>query len=72
MTNSLDLVAGIFKALADPTRLRIIQVLTLDCQSVSAIVGATGLSQPLISHHLSILRERGLVRAEPRGGYTYY
>jgi DNA-binding transcriptional ArsR family regulator len=72
MNTSLQLVARLFKTLSDPTRLQIIRVLTLDCQSVSAIVEATGFSQPLVSHHLSILRERGLVRAEPRDGYTYY
>jgi ArsR family transcriptional regulator len=67
-----ETVAELFKTLSDPTRLRIIQVLTLDCQSVSSIVEATQLSQPLVSHHLRLLRDRGLVRAEPRGGYTYY
>lgn len=68
----LENVAALFKTLSDPTRLRIIQALTLDCQSVSAIIEATQLSQPLVSHHLRLLREYGLVRAEPRGGFTYY
>ena len=67
-----ETVAELFKTLSDPTRLRILHVLTLDCQSVSSIVAATQLSQPLVSHHLRLLRDRGLVRAEPRGGYTYY
>jgi DNA-binding transcriptional ArsR family regulator len=43
------------KVLSDPTRLRIIEKLTLECESVSAIVDATGLSQPLVSHHLRVL-----------------
>ncbi len=68
----LENVAGLFKTLSDPTRLRIIQALTLNCQSVSAIIEATQLSQPLVSHHLRLLREYGLVRAEPRSGFTYY
>ncbi|MCL4489109.1 MAG: helix-turn-helix domain-containing protein [Chloroflexi bacterium] len=35
-------------------------------------VEATCLWQPLASHHLRVLRDDGLVRAQPRGGYTYY
>ncbi len=72
MTVSLEPIAQLFKILSDPTRLRIIQALTLDCQSVSAIVNATQLSQPLVSHHLRMLRESGLTRAELRGGFTFY
>jgi DNA-binding transcriptional ArsR family regulator len=44
----------------------------MDCQSVSAIVEATGLPQPLVSHHLRVLRQQGLARPERRGAYTYY
>ncbi|HEX9077786.1 MAG TPA: metalloregulator ArsR/SmtB family transcription factor [Anaerolineae bacterium] len=72
MTASLDSTAKLFKILSDPTRLRIIRALTLECQSVSAIVAQTELSQPLVSHHLRVLREYGLTRADLRGGFTYY
>jgi DNA-binding transcriptional ArsR family regulator len=72
MTASLESTARLFKILSDPTRLRIIRALTLDCQSVSAIVAQTGLSQPLVSHHLRVLREYGLTRSELRRGFTYY
>ena len=72
MDTPLERIAELFRILSDPTRLRIVKVLTLECESVSAIVEATQLSQPLVSHHLRILREYGLVRAEPHGGYTYY
>ena len=72
MDISLTMAADLFKALSDPTRLRIIEKLTLECESVSAIVDATGLSQPLVSHHLRILREHGLARTERRGAFTYY
>lgn len=68
----VETVADIFKTLSDANRLRIIRVLTLDCQSVSRIVEETGLSQPLVSHHLRVLREAGLTRAEGRGVFTYY
>ncbi len=68
----IETIAEIFKTLSDPNRLRIIKALTLDCQSVSAIVEATEMSQPLVSHHLSVLRRRGLARTERRGAYTFY
>ncbi len=57
---------------SDPNRLRVVEALTLDCQSVSAIIEATELSQPLVSYHLRILSEHGLARAERRGAYTFY
>ena len=72
MEASLEAVAKLLKILSDPTRLRIIEVLTTECESVSAIVEATGLSQPLVSHHLRVLRNSGLARTERRGAYTYY
>jgi len=68
----IETIAEIFKTLSDTNRLRIIKALTLDCQSVSAIVEATEMSQPLVSHHLGMLRRSGLARTERRGAYTYY
>jgi DNA-binding transcriptional ArsR family regulator len=65
-------MARIFKTLADPTRLRLLGAMTLDCKSVSQIVEESGLSQPLVSHHLRILREAGLAKADRRGVYTFY
>ncbi len=65
-------VAQVFAALADANRLRIIAVLTPHCQSVNEIARQAGLPQPLVSHHLRILRERGLARADRRGGSTFY
>ncbi len=69
---SLQAVANLFRTLSDANRLAIIRGLTLKCESVSAIVERTGMSQPLVSQHLRILREQGLVRTERRGAYTYY
>ena len=68
----LEAAADLFKTLSDPNRLRVVEALTLDCQSVSAIIEATELSQPLVSYHLRILSEHGLARAERRGAYTFY
>jgi DNA-binding transcriptional ArsR family regulator len=72
MNESLQAVAELFSTLSDPNRLAIIKGLTLKCESVSAIVERTGMSQPLVSHHLRILREQRLARTERRGLYTYY
>ena len=68
----IETIAEILKILADTNRLRIIKALTPDCQSVSAIVAATEMSQPLVAHHLGVLRRCGLARTERRGAYTYY
>lgn len=73
MTVEIDeRVAQVFAALADANRLRIIAVLTPHCQSVNEIARQAGLPQPLVSHHLRVLRERGLARADRRGGSTFY
>ncbi len=65
-------LAELLQALGDPTRLRILSVLGTACVPVGTIVAATGLRQPSVSHHLRVLRDRGVVRAERRGPYVYY
>ena len=69
---SVDQLAALFGILSDRTRLRIVEMLSRECCSVSAIVEATGRSQPLISHHLRILRESGLAATERKGALTFY
>jgi ArsR family transcriptional regulator len=62
-----------FKALADPTRLAIVnQLAGADEICVCHLVPDSGLSQPTISHHLKLLRDAGLVRSERRGTWAYY
>ena len=68
----VDTVGKIRRDLSEPHRLRIVRVLTMDCQSVSAIVQATGLPQPLVSYHLRATRQQGLARGERRGAFIYY
>ncbi|MDA8040210.1 MAG: metalloregulator ArsR/SmtB family transcription factor [Actinomycetota bacterium] len=65
-------LAELLQALGDPTRLRILSILDTACVSVGAIATAAGLRQPAVSHHLRVLRDRGVVRAERRGTYVYY
>ncbi|GAC1602047.1 MAG: hypothetical protein NVS3B21_30020 [Acidimicrobiales bacterium] len=65
-------LAELLQALGDPTRLRILSALDMACVPVGAIVAATGVRQPTVSHHLRVLRDRGVVRAERRGAFIYY
>jgi ArsR family transcriptional regulator len=62
-----------FKALADPTRVAIVNRLasTEEC-CVCDLTGAFDLSQPTISHHLKVLRDAGLVESRRRGTWAYY
>ena len=46
--------------------------MTLKCKAVSTLVSETGLAQPLVSHHLRVLKEAGIVRAERRGAFVFY
>jgi len=64
--------AKLFRGLADPSRLAILEMLRDGPRSVSEIVATTGLSQPNTSNHLSCLYDCGLVTREPRGRYVYY
>lgn len=65
-------VASIFKALADPTRLRILYLLSQEECSVSHISEVLNLSQSAISHQLSFLRNLRLVKFRRSGNILYY
>jgi ArsR family transcriptional regulator len=68
-----DQLAAQFKALADPTRVAIINSLSAaDEVCVCNLTDVFELSQPTISHHLKILREAGLVESSRRGTWAYY
>jgi ArsR family transcriptional regulator len=68
-----DELASRFKALADPTRVAIVNRLAAaDEVCVCDLTAVFELSQPTISHHLRILREAGLVEASRRGTWAYY
>ena len=61
------------KALADPTRIGIVNRLAAAEElCVCDLTGAFELSQPTISHHLRVLRDAGLVRSRKRGTWSYY
>lgn len=68
-----DQLAAQFKALADPTRVAIVNHLSAaDEVCVCSLVDAFELSQPTISHHLKVLREAGLVESSRRGTWAFY
>ena len=62
-----------FKALADPTRLAIVNRLASRGDSCVCEFNSLGLTQPTISHHLRILREAGLIEvSRKRGTWVFY
>jgi ArsR family transcriptional regulator len=74
-----------FKALADPTRLKILDLLKARGKSCCDLIAreerglcacdieaAVGLSQAAVSHHMDLLRRSGLVEAEKRGRWMFY
>jgi DNA-binding transcriptional ArsR family regulator len=65
-------VAALFKALADPTRVRIISALLDTELCVNDLTVMLGMQQSAISHQLRALREWRLVRRERRGRLMYY
>jgi ArsR family transcriptional regulator, arsenate/arsenite/antimonite-responsive transcriptional repressor len=68
-----DELAARFKALADPTRVAIVnQLSAAEEVCVCNLTETFDLSQPTISHHLKILRDAGLVESSRRGTWAYY
>src|SRR5947208_17020285 len=66
-------LADLFRALADPTRVAIVNRLSgAEEFCVCDLNAAFELSQPTISHHLKILRDAGLVESSRRGTWAYY
>jgi ArsR family transcriptional regulator len=64
-------VAGL-RALAEPLRWRIVELLAAEELCVCHLVGELGVAQPLVSHHLGVLRRAGLIEAERFRYWTYY
>lgn len=62
----------VFKALSDPTRRAILQLLKEGDLNAGAIAEGFAISKPSISHHLSVLRQAGLVTAERSGQEIVY
>jgi ArsR family transcriptional regulator len=84
VSERLDVVT-VCRALGDPTRLRILELLKARGRSCCELIArderglcacdvekAVGLSQAAVSHHMGLLRRAGLIRAEKRGRWMYY
>lgn len=68
-------LAATLKALADPTRLRILSLIAAQPESEACVCHLTepiGLSQPTMTHHLQILHKAGLLERDKRGAWVYY
>ena len=81
----IEELAGVFKALSDPTRLRLVKLLseqTADscpgaCSGrgflcVNALAHRLGVTQSAVSQHLRVLRQAGLVHGERHGAFVHY
>ncbi len=67
-------MATIAKALGDPVRIQLVDVLRQHAGKVCVceLVPLFGLSQPTVSHHLKVLRRAGIVGSEREGLWAYY
>ncbi|MDJ0987309.1 MAG: metalloregulator ArsR/SmtB family transcription factor [Desulfobacterales bacterium] len=78
--DKVEKLVDIFKALSDPTRLRLVKLLN-DCPPgvcqggplcVNALAHQLGVTQSAVSQHLRILRQAGLVNGDRRGSFMHY
>ncbi|MGN0117019.1 MAG: ArsR/SmtB family transcription factor [Streptomyces albidoflavus] len=68
-------LARMFKALGDPTRVRLLSLIAAQPEREACIcdlVDPVGLSQPTVSHHMKQLVDAGLVTREQRGRWAFY
>jgi ArsR family transcriptional regulator len=65
-------VAEVLKALAEPRRWEIVELLSCEELCVCHLAEHLAIAQPLVSHHLRVLREAGLVESEKHRQWTYY
>jgi len=73
--DAAETLATRLKAIADPTRLRLVSLVAAHADREACVCDLTepvGLSQPTVSHHLKILVEAGVLAREQRGKWAYY
>ena len=72
--HAAERIAAVAKALGDPVRLQLVDVLRKHAGRVCVceLVPLFDLSQPTVSHHLKVLREAGIVGSERQGLWAYY
>lgn len=68
-----EIKANLFKGLAHPYRIRVLEILSASPEvSVAEMIAETGLAPSHLSQHLSVLRRYGLVHSERRASVVYY
>jgi ArsR family transcriptional regulator len=72
VTDLVGVEADVLKVVAEPLRWRILQLLSREELCVCHLVEALEVAQPLVSHHLRVLREAGVVETERHRYWTYY
>jgi ArsR family transcriptional regulator, arsenate/arsenite/antimonite-responsive transcriptional repressor len=68
-------LARLLKALADPTRLRLVSMVAAHAGGEACVCDLTeplGLTQPTVSHHLKVLVDAGIFRRDKRGVWAFY
>ena len=73
--DAAERLAAILKALAEPTRLRLLSLVAAQPDREACICDLTApvaLSQPTVSHHMKVLADAGLLHREQRGKWAYY
>ncbi len=72
---SAEALAGVLKAVADPTRLQLIAMINASPNGEACgcnLTGPLALTQPTVSHHLKVLSEAGIIQGEKRGTWIWY
>jgi ArsR family transcriptional regulator len=72
--DEVDATARLFRAIGDPARVRILNVLATSAEAVCVcnLIEPLGLTQPTVSHHLKTLTDVGLLEREQRGKWAYF
>ena len=73
--DAAERLAATLKAVAEPTRLRLLSMVAAQPEQEACICDLTApvaLSQPTVSHHMKVLTDAGLLRREQRGKWAYY
>jgi ArsR family transcriptional regulator, arsenate/arsenite/antimonite-responsive transcriptional repressor len=73
--DAAEALARMFKALADPNRVKLLSMVAAAADQEACVCDLTapvGLAQPTVSHHMKVLTEAGLVAREQRGKWAYF
>ncbi len=71
MADITEKISQVFKLLSDTNRVKILFSLESGSRTVSQIIETTGMSQPLVSFHLRVLREAGLIKTSRKSTFVF-